>query len=111
MPVYHSSNAARATSANTEAKCTEYKRSPRRASRGPWLLRVCASPLPARIASFLQNAAPNAYCDICLATALGLAVTLVARETSILGRESGFTRSRDVCMLCAAVEQVIASLP
>jgi len=75
------------------------------------LLKVYANAVPARIASFLRNSAPNAYCDICLATALGLAVTLVARETSILGRESGFTRSRDVCMLCGAVEQVFASDP
>jgi hypothetical protein len=65
--------------------------------------------MPAGIASFIRNAAPNAYCDLCLATALGLPVTLVARETQILGRERGFTRTRDVCTSCGGVEQVIAS--
>jgi hypothetical protein len=65
--------------------------------------------MPARIVSFARDAAPNAYCDICVATALGLPVTLVARETAILSRERGFTRTRDICTLCGAVEQVIAS--
>ena len=67
--------------------------------------------MPARIASFLRNARPNAYCDHCLATALGLDVRVVAKETAMLARERGFVRSRDVCTLCGSVEPSISASP
>jgi hypothetical protein len=67
--------------------------------------------MPARIASFLRNARPNAYCDHCLSTALGLDAKLVARETAMLAREPGFVRSREVCTLCGSVEPSIRVSP
>jgi hypothetical protein len=63
----------------------------------------------ARIDTFLRNASPNAYCDACLATALGLDRRVVARETALLAKEDRFTRSRDVCTLCGVPEPVIAA--
>jgi hypothetical protein len=66
--------------------------------------------VPARIASFLRNARPNAYCDYCLSTALGIDRRVVARETRMLALEGGFVRRRrDVCTLCGNVESVITA--
>jgi hypothetical protein len=66
--------------------------------------------MPARIASFIRNARPNAYCDHCLSTALGIELRTVTRETAMLGREKGFKQSRDVCTYCGTVEPVIMAV-
>ena len=66
--------------------------------------------MPARISTFLRNASPNAYCDQCLSTALGVDRKVVARETALLVKEEGFSRSRDVCTLCGTTESVITAI-
>jgi hypothetical protein len=66
--------------------------------------------VPARIASFIRNARPNAYCDQCLSTALGIDLRTVARETAMLGHERGFKRSHDVCTYCGTIEPVITAV-
>ena len=63
--------------------------------------------MPARIAGFLRNTAPNAYCDTCLSTALGIERKAVARETAILAESAQFKQSRRVCSYCGDVQIVI----
>jgi hypothetical protein len=63
--------------------------------------------VPARIASFLRNTSPKGYCDDCLATALGIHVSAVARETKVLAETKGFARERRVCWYCGSVRDVI----
>ena len=65
--------------------------------------------MPSRIAVFLGNTRPNAYCDTCLATALGIDVKTVARETAILAEGRDFKRSRTVCFYCGSVQTVITA--
>lgn len=62
--------------------------------------------MPARIASFLRNTTPNAYCDTCLSTALAIDRTVVARETNLLVESGEFVRKRRVCSYCGSVQLV-----
>jgi hypothetical protein len=62
--------------------------------------------VPARIAGFLRNTAPNAYCDTCLSTALAIDRATVARETKLLAESREFTRKRRVCSYCGSVQRV-----
>jgi hypothetical protein len=64
--------------------------------------------MPARIASFLRNTAPNAYCNTCLSTSLKIDKAIVARETQLLGQSGEFKRARRVCSYCGSVQVVIA---
>jgi len=66
--------------------------------------------VPARIASFLQNTAPNAYCHTCLSTALRIDVATVARETAVLAEGKDFERARRVCSYCGGVHDVIKAV-
>jgi hypothetical protein len=63
--------------------------------------------MPARIAGFLRNTAPNAYCDTCLSTSLGIERTTVARETALLATRKEFERARRTCSYCGSVQTVI----
>ena len=65
--------------------------------------------MPARIAGFLRNTAPNWYCDTCLSTALGIDRAVVARETKILGESGKFKQARRLCSYCGSVQAVIAA--
>jgi hypothetical protein len=67
--------------------------------------------VPARIAGFLRNTAPNSYCDTCLSTALGIPLVSVARETKLLARyrRREFERSRGVCSYCGGVHDLITA--
>ena len=62
--------------------------------------------MPARIAGFLRNTAPNAYCDTCLSTALGIDQKVVARETKLLVEGGEYARKRRVCSYCGGVQIV-----
>ena len=64
--------------------------------------------MPSRIAGFLRNTLPNAYCDRCLSTALGRDLKTVSRETAILTESGDCHRSRLVCSYCG---NVIAAAP
>jgi hypothetical protein len=66
--------------------------------------------MPARIAGFLRNTAPNAYCDHCLATSLGIDVKTVSRETAILAESGQCERSRRTCFYCGSVQTVISAI-
>jgi len=64
--------------------------------------------VPARIAGFLRNTAPNAYCDTCLSTSLNIDKQVVTRETALLAETRDFERTRRVCSYCGSVQTVIA---
>ena len=63
--------------------------------------------MPARIASFLRNTRPNAYCDACLATSLGIDARVVAREAKLLIESGKYEQARRVCSYCGGVQMVI----
>ena len=62
--------------------------------------------MPSRIAGFLRNTVPNAYCDYCLATSLGIDLKSVSRETAILVESGDFERLRSPCSYCGGVRDV-----
>jgi hypothetical protein len=67
--------------------------------------------MPSRIAGFLRNTAPNAYCERCLSTALRLDVKTVLRETAILANGKHFEHARRVCSYCGSIQNVIGAAP
>ena len=64
---------------------------------------------PSRIATFLRNTRPNAYCEHCLSTALGIERRTVGREMALLGHQRDFEQARGVCSLCGSVQPLIAA--
>jgi hypothetical protein len=65
--------------------------------------------MPGRIADFLTVAKPNAYCERCIATALGVDLQFVIEATAGRGRAEGFVRRIAKCTLCGGVKRVIAA--
>ena len=59
-----------------------------------------------RIAGFLRNTVPNAYCDCCLGTSLGIDLKTVSRETAILVESGDFERLRGPCSYCGSLRDV-----
>ena len=74
--------------------------------RSLFAVRGTVRAMPSRIAGFLRNTAPNAYCDYCLATSLGIDLKTVSGETAILVERRDFERPRGVCSYCGSVRDV-----
>lgn len=66
--------------------------------------------VPERVASFLRTNKPAAYCDGCIANALGLARHQQAQQATVgLGLSFGFTRQDGKCCVCGQDRLVISA--
>ena len=66
------------------------------------------TPVPVRVAEFLQEQRGFAFCDPCIQTRLSLThIGQAQRATSALGKRPGFDRRAGICTRCGQVRKVI----
>lgn len=66
--------------------------------------------VPERVAQFLTQRRPAAFCDHCIKEALGLERHQQAQQaTSALGAGPGYTRAEGRCSVCGEIRLAIAA--